>query len=106
MNSFTYNDIEFSLEAVQGRWDISYRRGDGKVAYLGAGLFAGVPAGEVEARARALARSVFPVGIKIVGPDTTHPNLIGDLKIVGPDVTHPNFIYWDKNSSSFPVQQG
>jgi hypothetical protein len=47
-------------------------------------------------------KSVYPVGVRVVGPDVAHPNKIGDLKIVGPDVTHPNFIYWDKDSASFP----
>ena len=67
-----------------------------KPAYVGAGLFEGVPESEIESRARTLVRSIFPVGIKVVGPDVAHPNLIGDLKIVGPDVTHPNFIYWTR----------
>ena len=57
---------------------------------------------EAETKAKQLVKSIYPVGIKVVGPDTSHPNLIGDLKIIGPDVTHPNFIYWDKESSSFP----
>jgi hypothetical protein len=45
---------------------------------------------------------MLPVGVRSVGPDVAHPALIGDMKLVGPDVTHPNFIYWDKDSSSFP----
>ena len=102
MKTFTYNDTEFSVEQAQGRWDISYKKADGKPAFVGAGLFAGVSGDEIEAKALALIKSIFPVGIRVVGPDVTHPNLIGDLKIVGPDVTHPNFIYWDKDSSSFP----
>ncbi len=104
MKKFTYNDMDFSVEKVQGRWDISYRKVDGKSAYVGAGLFEGVLENEIEGKVLALIHSIFPVGIKVVGPDVTHPNLIGDLKIVGPDVTHPNFIYWDKDSSSFPKQ--
>lgn len=104
MKNFTYNDMDFSVENAQGRWDISYKKPDGTSALVGAGLFGGTAEKEAEDRARALVRSIFPVGIKIVGPDTSHPNLIGDLKIVGPDVTHPNFIYWDKDSSSFPKQ--
>ena len=102
MKKFTYNDMEFSVEPERDRWFISYKKPDGKPAFVGAGLFVGVSESEIEAKAKALVRSIFPVGIKIVGPDVTHPNLIGDLKIVGPDVTHPNFIYWDKDSSSFP----
>src|ERR1035437_2126313 len=101
MKSFTYNDMEFwvgSANGANGRWDISYKKPDGKSAYVGAGLFEGLPENEIEASAQALVRSIFPVGIKIVGPDVTRPNLIGDLKIVGPDVTHPNFIYWDKDT--------
>ncbi len=104
MKSFTYNDMDFSVEKAQVRWDISRRTAEGKSAYVAAGLFADVPESEIEARARALVRSMFPVGIKIVGPDVAHANLIGDLKIVGPDVAHPNFIYWDKDSSSSPKQ--
>ncbi len=104
MKTFTYNDMEFSVDSARDRWDISYKKSDGKPAFVGAGLFKGLLADEAEGRARALVKSIFPVGIKIVGPDVTHPNMIGDLKIVGPDVTHPNFIYWDKDSSSFPKQ--
>ena len=52
----------------------------------------------------ALIKTIFPVGIKSVGPDVGHPNTIGDLKIVGPDVTHPNFIYWNKDSVSCPKE--
>jgi hypothetical protein len=105
MKTFTYNDMEFSVATAsgqQGPWDISCKKPDGSAAFVGAGLFQGLPENEAEARARALVKSILPVGIKIVGPDVTHPNLIGDMKIVGPDVTHPNFIYWDKDSSSFP----
>lgn len=102
MKSFTYNDIDFSLENADGRWSIGYSKTNGQQAIVAAGLFAGLPESEAEAKARVLVKAIFPVGIRIVGPDTTHPNLIGDLKIVGPDVTHPNFIYWDKESSSSP----
>ena len=102
MKSFTYNDMDFVAENIQGRWNVSYKKPDGKSAYVGAGLFEGVPENEIDGKLRALIRAIFPVGIKSVGPDVAHPNLIGDLKIVGPDVTHPNFIYWDKESSSFP----
>ena len=59
-------------------------------------------AAEAEAKAKALVRTMLPVGVRSVGPDVAHPALIGDMKLVGPDVTHPNFIYWDKDSSSFP----
>ncbi len=102
MKSFSYNDIDFVAENVHKRWDISYTKADGKSAYAGAGLFEGVPEKEIEGKLRVLIRSIFPVGIKVIGLDLTHPNLIGDLKIIGPDITHPNFIYWDKESSSFP----
>ncbi|MEI7613947.1 MAG: hypothetical protein WCK63_13665 [Betaproteobacteria bacterium] len=104
MKHFTYNDMEFSVDSVNGRWDITLTKPDGKTAWIGAGLFSGTPESEIEDKARSLIKTIFPVGIRIVGPDTAHPNLIGDLKIVGPDVTHPNFIYWDKESSSFPQQ--
>ena len=104
MKSFTYNDMAFSLEQAAERWNILCQRADGKSAYVATGVFADVPENEVEARALALVKAAFPVGIKVIGPDVTHPTMIGDLKIVGPDVTHPNFIYWDKDSSSCPQQ--
>lgn len=102
MATFTYNDMEFAVTAAGQAWDVSRQDAGGKSALVGAGLFAGLPAAEAEARARALVRSIYPVGVKTVGPDVAHPNMIGDLRIVGPDVTHPNFINWDKESSSFP----
>ncbi|BDU77538.1 hypothetical protein [Mesoterricola sediminis] len=104
MTPFTYNDMTFSLEARDGKWDLVCTREGAAGAYAAAGLFPG--AGEAEAleRAQALVRTVFPVGIKCVGPDVSHPNTIGDLRIVGPDVTHPNFIYWNKDSVRCPRQ--
>lgn len=102
MTRFTYNDMEFSAEEAHGRWAITYRDVDGRSGVVGAGLFAGVPAGEIEECARRLVRAIFPVGVRCVGPDVAHPLTIGDLKIVPPDVVHPNFIYWDKDSASFP----
>ena len=88
MKSFTYNDMAFSLEQAAERWNILCQRADGKSASVATGVFAGVPENEVEARALALVKAAFPVGIKVIGPD----------------VTHPNFIYWDKDSSSCPQQ--
>ena len=102
MKSILYNDMQFSVEKRDDRWDITYKLPNGSSAIAGTGLFAGLPESEVGTRALALIKTVFPVGIKSVGPDVTHPNTIGDLKIVGPDVTHPNFIYWDKDSVSPP----
>ena len=110
MRRFTYNDMEFSVEETQGqgqgqrqgRWTITYKDAEGRSGVVGSGLFAGVPDSEIEACARRLVRAIFPVGIRCVGPDVAHPITIGDLKIVPPDVAHPNFIYWDKDSSSFP----
>jgi hypothetical protein len=65
-----------------------------------------VPEGEVEAKAKTLVKTMFPVGVKSIGPDVAHPNMIGDLKIIGPDITHPNFIYWNKDSTSPPKVLG
>ena len=104
MTSFTYNDMVFSVETAPGGCSIRYTAADGKVGVVGAGLFADIPASEIEARAKALVKTVFPVGIRCVGPDVAHPIMIGDLKIVPPDVMHPNFIYWDKDSASSPKQ--
>ena len=104
MKTFIYNDTEFSVTPAGQAWDIARKNAGGKSALVGAGLFPGLAAAEAEARALALVKSIYPVGVKTVGPDVAHPNMIGDLKIVGPDVTHPNFINWDKDSSSFPQQ--
>ena len=104
MRSLHYNDMQFTVEPRDGRWDITCKRPDGSSGFAGAGLFAGLPEAEAETRALALIKTIFPVGIKSVGPDVSHPNTIGDLKIVGPDVAHPNFIYWNKDSVSCPRQ--
>ena len=104
MKSILYNDMQFSVEKRDDRWDITCLQPNGSSTTVGAGLFAGLQAGEAEARALVLIKTIFPVGIKSVGPDVTHPNTIGDLKIIGPDVTHPNFIYWNKDSVSCPKE--
>jgi hypothetical protein len=97
MKTFTYNDLKFTLEPSGAGWDI-LRAG----AVAGCGLFQGLPEAEAGTRALALIKTVYPVGVRSVGPDVLHPNTIGDLKIVGPDVLHPNFIYWNKDSVSCP----
>ena len=104
MANFNYNDTEFSVTASGNAWDVSRVLPGGGQAVVGAGLFPGLLAAEAEAKAHALVKTIYPVGVKSVGPDVTHPLLIGDLKIVPPDVVHPNFIYWDKESSSCPRQ--
>ena len=104
MRNIAYNDMQFSVEKRDDRWDINCLQPDGSSAIAGAGLFPGLSESEAEARALALIKTIFPVGIKSVGPDVTHPNTIGDLKIIGPDVTHPNFIYWNKDSVSCPKE--
>ena len=101
MKTFTYNDTAFSVEAAGKAWDITRQLPDSSVALVGVGLFAGASAPEAETKALTLVRTIYPVGVKSVGPDVAHPNMIGDLKIVGPNVAHPNFIYWDKDSTSF-----
>ena len=103
MSTFKYNDTEFTVTAAGQAWDIARTLPNGGAALVGAGLFAGAAAADALARALALVKTIYPVGIKVVGPDVAHPNMIGDLKIVGPDVTHPNFIYWDQDSASFPA---
>jgi hypothetical protein len=104
MQPIRYNDMDFAVEKAGERWDIRCTRADGSGAMAGTGLFAGLPEAEARGRALALIRTVFPVGVKSVGPDVAHPNTIGDLKIVGPDVAHPNFVYWDKDSVSCPKE--
>lgn len=107
MKSFSYNDLIFSVEKSGMGWDITYKATPSAApAFAGTGLFQDAAEGDVETKAKSLVKSMFPVGIRIVGPDTTHPTMIGDLKIVGPDVTHPNFIYWNKDSTSSPKVLG
>lgn len=98
MNPINYNDMQFTVEKRGEAWDILCAKGGGAPAVAGAGLFPGATEEEAAKRALKVITTVFPVGIKSVGPDVAHPNRIGDLKIVGPDVLHPNFIYWDKDS--------
>jgi hypothetical protein len=102
MPGFTYNDMQFTLEARDGRWDLSYAQPSGAKGLAGAGLFQGLAEAEATAKAQSLVRTIFPVGVRSVGPDVAHPTTIGDLRIVGPDVAHPNFIYWNKDSVSDP----
>lgn len=101
MTSFTYNDQVFSLAAAGDTWDITRGAAGQGMALVGTGLFKGLPADEALVRAQALVHAIYPVGIKLVGPDVAHPALVGDLRIVGPNVAHPNFIHWDKDSTSF-----
>jgi hypothetical protein len=102
MESFIYNDTEFLLAANDSGWDIKRKLAGGGEAIVATGVFPGMAANDAGIRALALVKAIYPVGIRIVGPDVAHPTRIGDLKIVGPDVTHPNFIYWDKDSVSCP----
>ena len=102
MEPIRYNDMEFSLEKDGDRWTLTYKLPNGGSAVAGAGLFGGLSESEARARAAALVKTIFPVGVRSVGPDVNHPNVIGDLKIVGPDVAHPNFVYWNKDSVSNP----
>ena len=102
MTSFDYNDLAYTVEPAGTAWNIVCTRGDGKTAYVAAGVFAGLAESEAELRARALTRAINPVGIRLVGPDVGHPQKVGDTIIVGPDVGHPNFIYWNKDSASCP----
>jgi len=104
MESFTYNDTEFELAANDPGWDILRKLPNGSEAIVATHVFPGMAANEAGTKALTLVKAIYPVGVRIVGPDVAHPTLIGDLKIVGPDVTHPNFIYWDKNSVSCPQQ--
>lgn len=99
MKTFTYNDMDFTVEKVGKGWEI--RNGSAIVA---SGLYAGLADADAEAKCIALAKTIFPVGIKIIGPDVGHPITVGDIKYFGPDVTHPNFIYWNKDSASQPKQ--
>ncbi len=102
MEAIRYNDMDFSLEKEGDRWNLTFKLANGSSAVAGTGLFGGLTEGEARTRALALIKTIFPVGVRSVGPDVMHPNMIGDLKIVGPDVAHPNFVYWNKDSVSSP----
>ncbi len=102
MHTITYNDMEFTVERSGAGWDIAYRVPGGPPALAAAGLFQGLGEAEARQRAETWIRTVFPVGVRSVGPDVNHPITIGDLKIIGPDVGHPNFIHWNKDSVSSP----
>lgn len=103
MATFKYNDMAFTVQAAGAAWDILRVLPGGTTAVVGTGLFAGAAVADAQARGQTLVKAIYPCGIKVVGPDVAHPNMIGDLRIVGPDVTHPNFIHWDKDSASFPA---
>lgn len=102
MTGFRYNDLEFVLQPANSGWDILRLRSGADPAVVGAGLFAGTTKAEAETKACALVASIYPAGVRIIGPDVSHPMRIGDLKIVGPDVGHPMFVHWEKDSVSFP----
>lgn len=98
MKTFKYNDIDFSVEKAGNRWDVFYQKENGKLAIVGTGLFEGVSENDIQEKAKTLVKSIFPVGVRCIGPDVTRPIMVGDLKVVLPDVAHPNFIYWNKES--------
>lgn len=102
MTRFTYNDAQFWLERAGQGWTILRQHAGGSAAPVATGLFAGSSEQEAEGRARALVKTIDPVGIRLVGPDLTRTLRSGDLRIIGPDVAHPNFISWDKDRTSFP----
>jgi len=101
MNKFIYNDMEFSVIQNGSAWDINRKLPNGDFAFVGVGLYKELGEAEAAIRAQTLVKSIFPVGVKLIGPNVSHPTMVGDLKIIGPDVRHPNFIYWDKDSASF-----
>jgi hypothetical protein len=95
--TLTYNGMTFTLEKGAQGWDIEYRKG-GTAGTLGSGLFAGADETTARAKASAVIRGAFPVGVKVIGPDINHSTRVGDLRLVPPDVGHPNFVHWDKDS--------
>lgn len=103
MSSFTYNDMEFTVAKVGNAWDITNTTG-GKPTVVAAGLFAGLSDSDAEAKGKVLVKTIFPVGVKVVGPAVANPLTVGDIKYFPPDIAHPNFVYWDKDSSSSPKQ--
>lgn len=103
MKSFTYNDMDFTVAKVGNAWDITNTTG-GKPAVVAAGLFAGVADADAEAKAVALVKTIFPVGVRVVGPDVAHPIKVGDIQYFPPAINHGNFVYWNKDSASDPKQ--
>ena len=99
MKKLIYNDMEFVIEKSGNSWEI--RRGEALIATR---VFSGLPDGEAETKAVALVKAMYPVGVRVIGPDVAHPITVGDIKYYGPDVTHPNFVSWEKDSPSFPKQ--
>jgi len=106
MDTIKYNDMEFTVERCGAGWDILRRLPGGAAAVAATGLFQGLDEAEARSRALALVKTVYPVGVRSVGPDVNHPIAIGDLKIIGPDVGHPNFIHWAKDSASCAKDPG
>jgi hypothetical protein len=100
--TFIYNDTTFGVRAAGSAWAITRVLPAGGEAVVATGVFNGLTAEAAFERARALVRTVCPVGVKTIGPDVAHPLRVGDLKIVGPDLGHPNFAYWNQDSTSFP----
>jgi hypothetical protein len=100
MDKFIYNDTEFALVKAGAGWDVKRKLPGGGEAFVATRVFPGIAANDAGPKALALVKAIYPVGVRIVGPDVAHPTMIGNLRIVGPDVTHPNFIYWDKSSVS------
>lgn len=100
MTKFTYNDAEYTVEP--SGYDVRRLLPNGSYVLIGSNLFPGMSAAEADTKAKALIKTAEPVGVKVVGPDTSRPLSFGDLKIVGPDTSRPNFVYWDKDSTSFP----
>jgi len=96
-----YNDMEFLIGKTNRGWNIARKLPNGERAEIAAALFSNHPDDNAIVLAQVLVRTIFPVGIRLVGPDVAHPGWIGELKIIGPDVSHPNFVYWNKDSSSF-----
>ena len=100
MSRFSYNDMTFAVSRAGSVWEIVRELPGGSQTVVAAGLYPGIDDAEAAARAQALVRTIFPVGVRIVPPDVAHAVTIGDLKIVPPDVAHPLFAYWDKESVS------
>jgi hypothetical protein len=91
--NWEYNGMRFTLSGGKSGYEL--RAGGG---WAGANLWPGTAPEEARRKAEALARVIFPAGIKLVGPAVARAGRVGDLKIVGPDVSRPGFIYWDKDS--------
>lgn len=101
---FIQDDVGYVVQPAGAAWDVCRLTPQGSPVVVGAGLFPGADVATAKAQAQAFVKVLSPVGVRIVGPDVQHPLYAGEVRIVPPNVGHPNFVYWTRDSVSFPKQ--